>query len=227
MLIGVCEDDEMMLQCLAKVTEKQLVKEGLSYEIITFTEAEKMLDYDRTIDILLLDIKLPGMSGVELKNRMLAERIDTTIIFVTGYGSFISEAFGINVFDFVMKDMITEKLPAILHRLICIKQNYMVFENGVSSKDILYIRVEHIYCKMLLLDGTLVEIRKSMQEMEKMLEGLDFVRIHRSYLVNMKWVEEVVKGKVIIGGTRLPVSRRLYKEVLRKLRRYWGKKYQF
>lgn len=187
MRLGICDDEQEIRKQMKEICDEVIRENNWDCEIVELENGEEVLE-EKTLDLLILDIDMPGMSGIDVKKRLQKRQADTIIIFVTFYQSFVMDAFGINVHGFVSKGKMREQLPKYIESAILIMNDYIVLENGVRSKDIMYIEAQHVYANMILKNGECKVIRKSMDELEKILSDLDFVRTHRSYIVNLEWV---------------------------------------
>lgn len=188
MRIGVCDDEKVFGGLMREICEKTAQENGWNCEVIEYTSGEAVLEEKEELDVLILDIDMPGMNGIEVKQRLLRRQADTVIIFATFYHSYAMEAFGINVHGFVSKGKMEEELPRYLKSAIKMINDYIVLENGVRSKDIMYIKSDHVYANIFMINGECRWMRTSLDKLEQQLSGLNFVRAHKSYLVNMEWV---------------------------------------
>ncbi len=186
MRIGICDDEQLIREQMREICDAVIRENNWDYEIVELASGEEVLE--ETLDLLILDIDMPGMNGIDVKKRLQKRQADTIIIFVTFYQSFVMDAFGINVHGFVSKGKMKEQLPKYIKSAIVMINDYIVLENGVRSKDIMYIKAQHVYATMILGNGESRVMRKSLDELEQTLMGMDFVRSHKSYLVNMNWI---------------------------------------
>lgn len=209
--IGICEDIKKDMDELYETIGSLLNKIGQDAAIIKFHDGEALINYakNNSLDLLLLDIKLPGINGIEIKNLFQKNRKNTIIIFVTDYADFMPEAFGIKVFGFVQKQRLQEQLSEMFPAVIQLLRDYVILENNINSKDIVYIKVEHIYCHIYMSDGTNTLVRKALKEYEEQLKEVGFIKIHRSYLVNAAHIIEWRKTSVVTASGTIPVSARL------------------
>lgn len=222
MKIGICDDSVNDIKMIKETCTECLKNECENIEIITFSSAEEFLESDKIIDILILDIEMDGMSGIELKNYLQRKEIKTMIIFVTDHDELVLSAFGMNVFGFAMKKMINDQLPVILKSAISVLNQYIMID-GIDSRNIIYIKAERIYSNCFLADGSNKLLRTSLNTMELKLESVGFIRIHRTYLVNARWIDKILEGEVLIKDKRLPVSARLQSSVKKEYKEYCEK----
>lgn len=200
-------DDEQ----LARKAIISLVKE---YPDIKITgEAEDVKQAHTLIakhqpDLLFLDIQMPGKTGFDLLNEV---EYNGKVIFITAYDEYALRAFEINALDYLMKPISPDRFKLAIDRLneeeamtaVPLKQNlryddrlfllmgkHMVF---LKISSIIYIQAEGDYTLVSTSDGRKGLILKSMKEWISRLPDNHFCRIHRSYIVNLDFVEKIDK----------------------------------
>lgn len=187
------------------------------------TDALKVLQ-DGRIDALFVDIAMPGLSGLELAAVLKRFREAPPIVFVTAHAEKAVDAFELNATDYLLKPIREERLQEALRRIVEADaapsddtgDDKIPVELGgitrfVQRSDVLYVEAQGDYSRLHTATGHhLVRIPISTLE-ERWSEG--FVRIHRSYLVAMRHIEEVRtdagRCSVVIGGRELGASRRM------------------
>ena len=108
MRIGICDDKKNEQTQLENLCKQYFEKSGTEYELVKFQSAEEVVDYCKhakgeRIDLLFLDIEMQGMSGIELKDRILKEDAVWRIVFVSHYKEKVFESFGLKTLGFVVK----------------------------------------------------------------------------------------------------------------------------
>lgn len=223
--IGICDDERKMREKIHQLCDVVMFRKNVEYKCIDFCDGREVLQYKHSIDLLILDIKMPRMSGIAVKRKLQERKEDTIIIYVTDYEDAIIDAFGIHVYGFVLKDRIDEKLQPMLESAINeISETSVVVDGKVDSNTILFVKSESPYCRLYIRDGKEELIRKSMRELTKMLQETNFIRVHRSYLVNFQYVEGVPDKKINIEKYKLPISRELRQEVKKAYIQYAEKR---
>lgn len=92
--------------------------------------------------------------------------------------------------------------------------------DGIDSRDICYIQAEHVYNILHLEDGSKMSVRRSSTELEKTLAGVGFIRVHRTYIANMAYVEKIKEKTIIVNGEEIPVSARLKSKIKKEYSQY-------
>lgn len=91
---------------------------------------------------------------------------------------------------------------------------------GVDSRKVCYIQAEHIYNILHLENETEVSVRCSSADLEKMLEVVGFIRVHRTYIINMAYVDHIKDKTVLVNKREIPVSARLKSRLRKEYSRY-------
>lgn len=158
-------------------------------------------------DLIFLDIKLRGESGFDLLNKI---KIDAHIIFVTAYDEYAIRAFEVNAQDYLLKPVTKERIQQALENIsnqnetkekklkkleyddrifLLIDNTYMFLE----INSIIVIKSADDYTEIISSDNICGLVLKSMQEWESRLPGKHFVRIHRSTIININYIEKIEK----------------------------------
>lgn len=220
MRLGICDDDEHDRRMMHRIGEKVMSGLGIDGEIIPFASGGALLDGMAGLDLLLLDIEMPDVGGLDVKQRLQGLGEDTVIIFVTNHVELMPSAFGIHVFGLVAKKNMGEQLPKMLASAMEMFGQYVILEDGVDSRDIMYIKSARIYSDLYLANGTKKATRVSLEKYGEKLSGVGFVRTHKSYMVNLKYAEEITGKGVRIGADTIPVATRLRRGVKERYMRY-------
>lgn len=182
------------------------------------------------IDIVFLDIQMPQLNGIEFARIIPA---DTRIIFTTAYSDYAVEGFRVNALDYLLKPVSYEEFLAAARRAlawyemkhqsdssklqtqasptekageyIIVKSEYKLVQ--VRIADILYIEGLKDYVK-IYVEGSEKSIMTllSMKALEQTLPSDTFMRVHRSYIVNLSKIKVIERNRIIFGRTQIPVS---------------------
>ena len=206
MLIAICDDDKETAEEVLLYCERCM---GSRCETVLFHDGKELLEYSGAIDLVALDIEMPGSNGIEIKDEFQKSGKNALIIFLTKYSEFVMEAFGINVLGFIVKGGLEAQLPVMLETAGYILEKYVMIAGLFNSRNVMYIKSEHNYCKLILSNGEMHMVRASMKQLEGDLSNCYFLRIHRGYIVNMAWIEQFCEDYVQMPGEKLPVAIRL------------------
>lgn len=189
-------------------------------------------------DLVFLDIAMPGKNGFDFLEEL--NEINFEIIFVTAYNHFMSQAFHYSAVDYLLKPVEDELLidavqragkrieqktktshiETFLHNVrhlgnpqklkLCI-HSVKGFE-VLDIKDIMYCEAHGNYTNFHFTNRSMICASKPIHEYEALLEDSQFIRVHKSYLVNIEYIKEYVRGEggsvILTGGQQVEVSRR-------------------
>ncbi len=186
-------------------------------------------------DIMFLDIEMPGMNGFELLEH--CKHTSFEIVFTTAYNEYAIKAIKHSALDYLLKPVDKDELVQTVNRakehktlkasqrvdellaMLNLKKNSKRFAvptmEGlimVDSENVLYCESDSAYCKIFFINSNKpLTLSKTLKEIEEVLQGNDFCRIHHSYLINMNCVQSYIRGEggevVLNNGIHLPVSR--------------------
>ena len=224
MRVAVCDDDERQLD-ITKTALEQAYK-SLDLLIDVYQDGHELLNRIEHIfyDLVILDIEMPGMNGIETGKRLRAVADKTAIVFLTSHIEYALEGYEVNALRYLMKPVSVEKLSEIICYLIerQKKERKLLLKQGdetttVSILDILYMEAQNQNIRVVTSNGEYVN-RYNLSDYEKEMTEYGFFRIHRGYLVNLGHVSRILGREVVMSdGTHLPVSRnkeRIFKESL-------------
>lgn len=217
MVIGICDDEKVIRDKIEKICVNVTGEYDTDTAVKTYSDGKEVLE--ENFDILILDIEMEDVDGIAVKNYFQSRKKDTIIIFVISHNEMMSQAFGVNVMGFVTKSYLDSQLPVMLESAIKRVMNTVNIE-GVDSRKVCYIEAEHIYNILHLENDTEMSVRCSSADLEKMLEGVGFIRVHRTYIINMAYVEHIRDKSVVINGKEIPVSSRLKSRLKKEYSRY-------
>lgn len=223
MRICICDDEQRMRKMIGESCEMFFREQDIIYQIEEADNAADVIDLADQIDLLILDIEMPGMDGVSLKNILQKRAEKLLVLFVTSHEEMMPEAFGKNVIGFCIKEQIEQKLQKYLKLAISLIGRDRMIDGKYHSQDVLLIHSEREYCSLYRENGTEVLIRSSLKKMKQKLEAVDFVQSNRAWLVNLWYVESLGKGDVRVAGRKVPLSRSFVKDFKQKYEDYCKK----
>lgn len=217
MVIGICDDENVIRDKIEKICINETKKYCEDVVIQKYSDGREVLEKD--FDILILDIEMEDVDGIVVKNYFQKRKKDTIIIFVTSHNEMMSQAFGVNVMGFVTKSYLDNQLQVMLDGAMKRVMNTVSIE-GVDSRKVCYIQAEHVYNILHLENETEVSVRCSSADLEKMLEVVGFIRVHRTYIINMAYVDHIKDKTVLVNKREIPVSARLKSRLRKEYSRY-------
>ena len=221
-VVAICEDEGYILEELRKKVEKYINRKSLDASIKTFTSGEELLKAKKKLDIILLDLMLPGIDGLEVA-RQISGR--SRIIFVTSYREYAVEAFDANAVHYLVKPVTEERLFSALDRAVnqteqMDNQALTIVKSGktqvVFIRDIIYCEVFNHQVRIHTVHGT-YDYFGTLDMLETKLDER-FFRCHRSFVVNMSCVAGQEKGVAILtNGEKIFISRRKQTDFIQRL----------
>lgn len=215
--IAICEDNITDLNYISTLVSQWAKATDNNVHIETFPSSEAFLFYytvDKSYDILLLDIEMGSINGVQLAKQIRKDNDEIQIIFITGYPDFIAEGYEVFALQYMMKPVVQSKLFSTLDKAVKnlgkVEHSVVFSNNGevyrILESDIMSIEVFAHSCIVRTTKNT-YEVKSSISELEKAL-GESFIRCHRSYIVGIKYIKSISKTDVILdNGIKLPLSR--------------------
>ena len=179
---------------------------------------------EQQVDLLFLDIQMPELNGLEL-SRMVPET--TRIVFTTAFEQYALDGYRINALDYLLKPIsyanFLEACNKALQWFTMVRENEAKSEEAAGSKSI-FVKSEYKVLQIALDDIRYIEGLKdyvkiyteqsprpilslmSMKGLEEMLPATRFMRVHRSFIVNMEKVREIDRGRIVFGDVFIPVG---------------------
>lgn len=224
--IAICDDDNSQISAL-----KKMLTEWNSCTVISeYNSAEQFLfNYpDTSCDLLLLDIEMGDMNGMELAGKLRDSGDMLPIIFITGFSEHIGDGYDVEALHYLLKPVDKKKLFQVLDRYACRHKldNKIILPSGdesvlIASDDIVYLEAFGKKTQVTLNDGKEIICTCGLGAVSEKL-GQGFVSCHRSYVVNLGFISSVSKNEITIdNGEKIPISRRLYDSVNRAFIDYY------
>ncbi|MBL7762541.1 MAG: response regulator transcription factor [Chitinophagaceae bacterium] len=207
---------------MARMAMKQLVSQVK--DIVLIGECDNAMDaYNvvnkEAIDLLLLDIEMPGMTGLELTKNLGNK--SPLIIFTTAKKEYAAEAFELNVVDYLVKPVSPGRFLQAIERVrevmeskvqdIKVEEKEFVFvrDNGILKRvdinDILYLEAMGDYVKVHTVQKFHI-VHSTLKNIEEKLSSARFMRVHRSYIVSLNKIDFIEEGVINIGKNSIPVA---------------------
>ncbi|MDO4799308.1 MAG: LytTR family DNA-binding domain-containing protein [Bacillota bacterium] len=207
--IAICDDEPAIRRSLCEMTERWAQGHALPpVRIAEYESAESFLfEYEETksCDILLLDIEMGAMNGIDLAKTLREKNKTLQIVFVTGYATYFPEGFEVDALHYLLKPVSEQKIAQVLDkalsRLDVRDQMLTIREPGSVSQvplsEIRYISVQGNYVTIHAdRDYT---FKQSLSELEKQLDRR-FYRLGRSEIVNLQHVRSTTKKETVLTG---------------------------
>ena len=230
MKYAICDDQARHAAHLQQLVSCWAEQRGVLMEGKIYPQASALLfDYEqeKDFDLLLLDIEMPGMNGVELAKQIRAQNTAVQIVFVTGYDEYFSDGFDVSALHYLLKPVSEARLFPVLDRAaanLASRQRSVLLATAeadvkVLLSDILYAEAQNVH----VLVHTSQEVFRCRMPLSRLMEELDdtFLKVHRSYVVNLRHIKKISRTAITLsGGDEVPLSRGMYDAVHAALVRY-------
>jgi len=213
----IVDDNAMARMAMKKLTD-QVKDISVVAECENAMEAYNIISIE-PVDLLLLDIEMPGMSGIELIKNL--GRKSPFIIFTTAKTNYAVDAFELNVVDYIVKPIELPRFLKAIDRVkeavesereqIEVKDKEFVFirDSGIlkriNADEILYLEAMGDYVKVFTPQKFHI-VHATLKSIEDKLPSLKFMRVHRSYIVALNKIDYIEEGVISINGTAIPVA---------------------
>ncbi|MBP3754004.1 MAG: response regulator transcription factor [Lachnospiraceae bacterium] len=224
MKIAVCDDETKILEDIKGIILKLYPEDDVNL----FSSGEVFLGSGEKPDVLLLDIDMPGMSGMDVASKLAEKETDALIVFVTAHDELVYDSFKYHPFAFVRKTYLQDELSGVLKdcRLKIDKKNkHYVFKTGsetvsLSLDEILYFEslANYLTIKTKTLE---YKTRSTISGVESELGKNDFLRIHKGFLVNLEHIKTVKSDELLLDNDEvLPIGKSYSEEARRVILKY-------
>ena len=226
--VAICDDNKPTLEFLEKEIDSLMCDRETEHSISAFSSGKAFIEQHKKthFDVVFLDIKMPEMDGFQVAAGMRDVFDKTYIIFVTNEDSLVYDSFDFQPFYFIPKsspEMTRERLKHVIDKLtthisafkkVVIPMPYGM-KRSVDPADIVFIRSSGNNAEYRLKDGERIRIRRKLDEIMTELSPLLFLRPHKSYAVNMGFIDTVNFPRLQIfleDGTIIDISKSRRKE---------------
>lgn len=223
--VAICDDEQKQIEAVEAILLKWSRRTGNVCQICAFPSGEAFLfayEENKAYDILLLDVKMRDISGIDLARRIREEDGRAEIIFLTSYFEFAGEGYDVEALHYLLKPVAEDKLMEVLDRaaekltrqppyvvIVCEGSTIKLYES-----QIMYVESFLHYIAIHTNEGEYI-IKENISSFEEKLSNM-FFRTHRSYLVSLKYVTRISRTSVMVeGGIELPLARGKYDEINR------------
>jgi len=227
--IAVCDDERIFLEYFKGLLVRESFVQDLEIMVYEYAGGEELLEAYRSgglarMDVLFLDIRMEGMDGLETARRLREAGARCLIVFLTSMEEYARAGYEVRAFRYLLKEQVERELGRVMEacRLELGTEEYFMFSCGrrscsVRKGEILYFesRKRVIY---LFTAKESYQFYQKLDVLEEQLSGDGFLRCHRSFLVQERYVKSWTDHALWLeNGVELPISRTCGKEVNRRL----------
>jgi DNA-binding LytR/AlgR family response regulator len=230
----VVDDEPLALEVLDGYLKKM---DGIQ-SITLFNKARDALRYleNHKADILLLDIEMPEMTGIEFLERLSDPPLT---IFTTAYRNYAFEGFELGVIDFLLKPISFQRFSTAIDKVrdfLSLKIQDTQLESGALVPEFIFVKsgvnriklkfdeVTHIQglkdYAIIHTSQEKIVIKGSIKMVQEMFPLSLFIRVHKSFLVLCKAIKRIERNRIVIGGCQIPIGRNYREDVEKCIRMY-------
>jgi two-component system LytT family response regulator len=242
---AIIDDDTLARKVLLRILDQHFPEIQIAGEANSVKSGIELIIGENP-NLVFLDIEMPDGTGFDLIEQL--PKVNFKLVFTTSYSDYAITAFKYSAFDYILKPVLVENVKATIHRINDIpvlneKHQVEVLKNSIEKRDesshvtialpemsgFAIIKVNNIvrcegernYSRVFYQNGTSVLISRTLLEFDQLLVPHGFIRIHRSHLINLKFVERYLKtdgGIVVMSDkSRLRVSPNFKDDLLDRL----------
>lgn len=219
--VAIIDDEQEERNTLQIYLDRYASECGHTIETDQYSCADDLLrDYRLIYDILIFDIDMPGTNGMDAA-RLVRERDKSVVIlFVTNMAQYAINGYEVEAVDYIIKPIgyydFAMKFRRAVGRVAHGRERELLVETTEGSRrvpvsNIIYVEIQGHYLIYHLKSGTgqagELRVRGNMRAQEQQLSSYSFCQAHKSYLVNLEYVEEIRTNEVMVGGAAIPVGR--------------------
>lgn len=229
--IAVCDDEPLAVDYIVTHVQQWADQNQCALKVSTYSSAEQFLfayESDKDYDVLFLDIQMQQMNGIELAHLVRKQDERIQIVFITALADYIAEGYELSALHYLVKPVSRDKLYAIMNRvmqnsnkseaylLLTVDQSVM----RVPINSIMFAEAFAHYIVITTKNGT-YQVRENISSLVEKLRD-DFIRPHRSYLVNLRYIYRISKTEMILDDKSvIPLSRYNYQKVNQAFIQYY------
>lgn len=236
--IAICDDEILFTKELKELISGYMMEKGLVFEIDTYSSGEALTGLGIEVvkyTAVFLDINMEKIDGIMAAEKIREVSREVFIVFVTAYVNYSLEGYRLDAVRYLLKgntnfqSTVNECMDAIMDKL-----NYTVakreFDFKEGTKEVSLERLLYIESKLHKLEFHVMEddmkiytMYETLNAMEDRLAANEFIRIHQSYLVNIKYIKNVARYKVVLtNGVELVIPKARYTYVKEQFISYQG-----
>lgn len=227
--IALCDDERECTVAMEKLIHECCKELKIKYEVNAYGSGEELLSSGIETDLLFLDVKMEGMDGLQVKDELRRSHLVKKIVFITSYAECMQTAFGLKVIGFeckpVSKEIIKKWIMIALEELDSSWLTIPAMNEflKISENEICYLKADRDYVKLYRTKSeNPVFLTTSMKKCEQLFHTDIFLRVHKSYIVNMQFIQKINGNEIKLCQPQItiPVGRTYKKQVQERYNQY-------
>ena len=223
--IAICDDEQAAINQIDHYLQQIEKETKLRFQKFYFSSGEELIQYvPRDIQVLMLDIQMSEISGIDAAKKLRAEGLDFFLLFVTSNTQYALEGYSVHAYEFLCKPIRYAQLKRCLldvsERIQKSRPVLLTIKSGKDShivdfNHVIYAEVYGHTSIIIIDDGTRMTTGIPLDQLERKLNSHGFFRCHKSYLINVNRIQSIQTSQIIMSDkSQIPLSRYRKKEFL-------------
>ena len=227
--IAVCDDEIFDCCNIAKDIKGMLGEMGIPFVLRQFQSGSDLLKAIENFDIIFLDIMMHGMNGMKTAQLLREKAFDKILIFISASRDYVFEAYDVEAFQYLVKPVVLDKLKDVLQKAVKKlekpSREFMIINQDKMKKKLLLRKIYYfeIRGRVISVHGVegVFDYYGQIGALEQELCGKGFFRCHKSFLVNLKYVDNYNRQEIILDtGEKIAVAKRRYEAFCQEILEY-------
>ena len=227
--IAIVDDEKQIRKQIFAMISKYFIDNALECKILPFSDGQELIDSGLKFDIIFMDIEMKNVNGIQAAQHIRKSDMNVPIVYITGYVDYWRRAYKVHAFDFISKPASQEQIDNVLNDFFSTvyKKNKakisLATDEGMLLVNLDEIRYFNIKEKKKVVLSNLTDkniiVKENIGDIYERLNKDMFFMPHRCCIVNLRFVKEVTKDRLIImdNGDFLPLSQRKKQEFMKLL----------
>lgn len=228
--VAVCDDEWETLEMVSREIKRVFRRKNFSVFVTEYSNERSLFQKiiaGEKYDVIFLDIDMPFVNGIQLAVNMRQAGINTLLIFVSNMEGHVYDSFAAKPFRFIRKSVFMQEMEHVAEDIIQelqMEDEGILFGSGNHTIHLNPYRIMYVECKGKILDihyeNRVIELSYQISAMEEQLKEYGFIRVHKGYLVNYRFIFKINKEELVLDDQSvIPVSRLRMNDVRSQYRR--------
>lgn len=227
--IAVCDDEVMECSRMATKIRGILDEMEVPCTIRQFYGGRELLQSSETFDIIFLDIIMDGLDGMRTARLVREKAFDKLLVFISASRDYVFDAYDVEAFQYLLKPVEDKKLKSVLRKAVRKteerSQAFIIVSRERQKKKLFLDDIYYFEIRGRMIDahgrGGIFSYYEQIGLLERELQGKGFVRCHKSYLVNLKYVDVYNRQELVLdNGERIAIAKRRYEAFCEAILKY-------
>ena len=208
--VAVVEDETEYRGLIQEMVGRYAKEYDLQIQTTAFPDGRELVQNYHKFDILLMDIEMPHLNGMEAAQKIRELDKEVVIVFITNMAQYAIKGYEVDALDFILKPLNYYTFSMRFTRAVGRNRICLNLPDGakfLGSREIYYVEIQNRMLHYHTKAGVFT-IRGALKDVQEELEDWHFAKCNQCYLVNLKYVSEIRKNIAVVSGDELEISRR-------------------